>query len=211
MSNCEGIVPNSSPKLEDFLGGSTIGEAMALSLDNIYYPQNDETESHSHHSLGFIQESFSHHQQELQLQLQLQHPYYSMYQSSAEEETKDTQLAEYCDDTQTNVPVYNGQYMGNHGPGQQMNSGDLQSLSLSMSQASQSSCVSKQISSPTGTHCLAVEETKKRGSAKVSNKKQTVHRKSIDTFGQRTSQYRGVTKLVHTSPLVSLFSLYLSS
>ncbi|KAM7520908.1 hypothetical protein LguiB_019870 [Lonicera macranthoides] len=190
-SQTQGIVLNSSKKkLEDFLGDSTIRETMPLSLDNIYYHQNDETESHSHHSLEFIQESFSHHQQELQQQ----HPYYSsMYQSSAaeEEETKEIQqLAECDDDTQTNVPMY----MGNHGPGQQMNSGDLQSLNLSMSPGSRSSCVSTQISPPKGTQCYLAVETKKRGSAKAANKKQTVHRKSIDTFGQRTSQYRGVTK-----------------
>ena len=38
-------------------------------------------------------------------------------------------------------------------------------------------------------------ETKKRGFEK-QDQKQIVHRKSIDTFGQRTSQYRGVTRLV---------------
>ncbi|GMP28884.1 hypothetical protein CsSME_00004240 [Camellia sinensis var. sinensis] len=36
-------------------------------------------------------------------------------------------------------------------------------------------------------------EGKKRGSEKL-DQKQVVHRKSIDTFGQRTSQYRGVTR-----------------
>ncbi|CAL5409066.1 unnamed protein product [Camellia sinensis] len=71
---------------------------------------------------------------------------------------------------------------------------DLQSLSLSMSPGSQSSCVtgSQQIS-PTVTECVAMEG-KKRGSEKL-DQKQVVHRKSIDTFGQRTSQYRGVTRL----------------
>nr|WAK85945.1 transcription factor AP5 [Nothapodytes nimmoniana] len=70
---------------------------------------------------------------------------------------------------------------------------DIQSLSLSMSPVSQSSCVtaSRQIS-PTGAECIAME-TKKRGCAKVVSK-HPVHRKSLDTFGQRTSQYRGVTR-----------------
>jgi AP2-like factor (ANT lineage) len=36
-------------------------------------------------------------------------------------------------------------------------------------------------------------DAKKRGAAKLGQK-QPVHRKSIDTFGQRTSQYRGVTR-----------------
>ncbi|THF95194.1 hypothetical protein TEA_023643 [Camellia sinensis var. sinensis] len=51
--------------------------------------------------------------------------------------------------------------------------------------------------SPTVTECVAMEG-KKRGSEKL-DQKQVVHRKSIDTFGQRTSQYRGVT----SSPIES--------
>lgn len=78
-----------------------------------------------------------------------------------------------------------------------MGYGDLQSLSLSMSPGSQSSCVTgsqqqQQQISPIVTECLGME-TKKRGCDKVEQK-QIVHRKSIDTFGQRTSQYRGVTR-----------------
>lgn len=73
---------------------------------------------------------------------------------------------------------------------------ELQSLSLSMSPGSQSSCVTaapsiQQISASNET--VAVDNAKKRGLDKVGQK-QTVHRKSIDTFGQRTSQYRGVTR-----------------
>ncbi|XP_031117098.1 AP2-like ethylene-responsive transcription factor AIL1 [Ipomoea triloba] len=76
-----------------------------------------------------------------------------------------------------------------------MGYGDFQSLSLSMSPGSQSSCVTAthhQIT-PTVTQCLA-PETKKRGADKVVDQKQIAHRKSFDTFGQRTSQYRGVTR-----------------
>ncbi|XP_059654501.1 AP2-like ethylene-responsive transcription factor ANT [Cornus florida] len=70
---------------------------------------------------------------------------------------------------------------------------DLRSLSLSMSPGSQSSRVttSRQISPP-GAGCIAME-TKKRRSSKVAQK-QLIHRKSIDTFGQRTSQCRGVKR-----------------
>ncbi|KAK7256611.1 hypothetical protein RIF29_30065 [Crotalaria pallida] len=50
------------------------------------------------------------------------------------------------------------------------------------------------VPSGTTTDSVAVE-TKKRGSAKLGGQKQPVLRKSIDTFGQRTSQYRGVTRL----------------
>ncbi|PKI35409.1 hypothetical protein CRG98_044202, partial [Punica granatum] len=84
--------------------------------------------------------------------------------------------------------------------------GDLQSLSLSMSPSPQSSCitslqhVTNSSSAVAEAECFGIE-TKKRGheNAKINgnisgNQKQVVHRKSIDTFGQRTSQYRGVTR-----------------
>lgn len=83
--------------------------------------------------------------------------------------------------------------------------GDLQSLSLSMSPGSQSSCVTapRQIS-PASTECVVAIETKKRGPTKVGQK-QPVHRKSIDTFGQRTSQYRGVTRFVISTVSVTYY------
>uniref|UniRef100_A0A803L6Q3 AP2/ERF domain-containing protein n=1 Tax=Chenopodium quinoa TaxID=63459 RepID=A0A803L6Q3_CHEQI len=82
---------------------------------------------------------------------------------------------------------------------------DLQSLSLSMSPGSQSSCVSgshqHQITPTnvtamgTESSCLGMEISRKRGGERIEhNTKQIVHRKSLDTFGQRTSQYRGVTR-----------------
>ncbi|TYI21298.1 hypothetical protein ES332_A06G029200v1 [Gossypium tomentosum] len=203
-SQSEGIVPTSSPKLEDFLGGVTMEthqygsherETMALSLDSMYYQQNAD------HETNFAVQT---------------HPYYSglalqgMYQSpSLEEEAKDGQLAD-CD----TMPCFKNwvarqQYSTHSSLEQQMTTsidddgagsvpaigcGDLQSLSLSMSPGSHSSCVTaqRQISPTATTECVAIE-TKKRGPGKVSQK-QTVHRKSIDTFGQRTSQYRGVTR-----------------
>ncbi|CBI19361.3 unnamed protein product, partial [Vitis vinifera] len=149
-SQQEGMVPTSSPKLEDFLGSATMAthqyggherEAMALSLDSMYYHQNAEPET--------------------------------------KEETKETQLA----DCHTQIPPMGEDgmpclknwvarhYSTHHALEQQMNNS---------------------IISPTGAECVAME-TKKRGSGKVAQK-QPVHRKSIDTFGQRTSQYRGVTR-----------------
>jgi len=63
-----------------------------------------------------------------------------------------------------------------------------------MSPSSQSSCVttSQNMSSAVVENYVAMD-TKKRGSEKFEQK-QIVHRKSIDTSGQRTSQYRGVTR-----------------
>ncbi|CAO2817730.1 unnamed protein product [Amaranthus hypochondriacus] len=74
------------------------------------------------------------------------------------------------------------------------NGGDLQSLSLTMSPNSQSSCVSVAPTANNNNNHVSAMETKKRGFGKMVNCKETVHRKSIDTFGQRTSQFRGVTK-----------------
>ncbi|XP_008785732.2 AP2-like ethylene-responsive transcription factor CRL5 [Phoenix dactylifera] len=64
-----------------------------------------------------------------------------------------------------------------------------------MSPGTQSSCVpaAKQISPAATTECMILDTPKKRGTGK-GGQKQPVHRKSIDTFGQRTSQYRGVTR-----------------
>ncbi|GMI91069.1 hypothetical protein HRI_002776200 [Hibiscus trionum] len=229
-SQSEGIVPTSSPKLEDFLGGATMEPhqygsnqrgTMPLSLDSMYYHQNANQDPNRQHSMDFLQQSFREQEQEFDVHT---HPYFSelacqgMYQTPLEEETKDTQLAG-CDSQipqmgEETMPYFRNwvarHYSTHSSVEQQMTSsmvddgsaagsvgsmgcGDLQSLSLSMSPGSQSSCVTapRQIS-PTSTDCVAME-TKKRGPGKVGPK-QTVHRKSIDTFGQRTSQYRGVTR-----------------
>ncbi|KAE8057010.1 hypothetical protein FH972_013732 [Carpinus fangiana] len=212
-SQPEGMVSSSSPKLEDFLGGASMGsheygsherEAMALSLDSIYYNQNAEAENS---------------REQISVQSHLYYaglPCHDIYQTPLEE-SKETHIADCSSQiAEDGIPSLKNwvarQYSSHHHAlEQQMNGGnmvddggtsgsvgavgcgDLQSLSLSMSPGSQSSCVTatRQIS-PTGTECLAME-TKKRGLGKVAQK-QPVHRKSIDTFGQRTSQYRGVTR-----------------
>ncbi|XP_058092435.1 AP2-like ethylene-responsive transcription factor ANT [Magnolia sinica] len=61
----EGVMPASSPKLEDFLDGATMGahqygfidrEAISLSLDNMYYQHNPQVEnSRQQHSLSLLQ------------------------------------------------------------------------------------------------------------------------------------------------------------
>ncbi|CAN1289551.1 AP2-like ethylene-responsive transcription factor CRL5 [Linum perenne] len=71
--------------------------------------------------------------------------------------------------------------------------GDLQSLSLSMSPGSQSSSITATRPTTNNNTCSITTQQCAVGMEMIS-KKQTVHRKSIDTFGQRTSQYRGVTR-----------------
>nr|GME00287.1 AP2-like ethylene-responsive transcription factor ANT [Ipomoea batatas] len=179
-SHPNGMVPNGSPKLEDFLGGATMGEnhqfgshereAMALSLDSIYYHNpNDPQEAARHRgSLDFLQEPQTPHSYFSTLQC------HDLYQEPLDGEPKSSHhLAECVENELKNW-----------------------SLTLSMSPGSQSSCVTaataRQIS-PTELECCVAMESKKRASMKVVPK-QPVHRKSIDTFGQRTSQYRGVTR-----------------
>ncbi|KAL5713196.1 hypothetical protein ACHQM5_015298 [Ranunculus cassubicifolius] len=234
-SQSKGVVSSSTPKLENFLGDGTMGnhqygsndrEAMALSLDSMYYHQNSESESNRQHSLNLLEQPFRHQQRQIQVH---QHPYYSevtdheMYhQSPFDEEPKEnTQISDNSlhfpsigeDQTIKNWPGnrhYSTNQMNQHmenkggstclgdngggsGSASSMGYGELQPLSLSMSPGSQSSCVTApQQISPTGTEPV-VMETNKRGSGKLGQK-QPVHRKSIDSFGQRTSQYRGVTR-----------------
>jgi AP2-like factor (ANT lineage) len=226
------MVSSSSPKLEDFLGGATMGthdeygsherEAMALSLDSIYYnsQQNaDPNQANRDHSLDLLSESFR--------QQTSSHPYYAalgfhgMFQTVPLEVVESKQNTNHVNVCSSQMPQnwvsprdynssasqildqqMNSTSMGNNGGACSANGGgsvgtvgcgELQSLSLSMSPGSQSSCVTapSQIS-PTGTESVTMD-AKKRGAAKLGQK-QPVHRKSIDTFGQRTSQYRGVTR-----------------
>lgn len=244
------MVPSSSPKLEDFLGGATMGdeeygghderEAMALSLDSIYYSNNaeepDETNRDHSSSLDLLSDPLFRQHGHVSVQSP---PYYSglafhgLYQQAPllEVETKEPQMPQVGEESIacfknwvipreysiSSAQVQHALEQHHQHQQQQMNSissigddgvgggasgcGELQSLSLSMSPGSQSSCITvpSQIS-PSGTHdSVAIVEPKKRGSAKLGNK-QPVHRKSIDTFGQRTSQYRGVTRLVSFHP-----------
>ncbi|KDP32113.1 hypothetical protein JCGZ_12574 [Jatropha curcas] len=220
----------STPKLEDFFGGATMGthhyettdrEAMPLSLDSMYYNHN---EPNHQNCLSHLHQNPRHQNHQIQVQ---HYPYYNnntnfrSYDMLIGEEPKENQVSDsnvqiqnLGDDTLSGMRNWvsrnysNNQHameqqkmiscMGDSSGGESgaisaMAYGDLQSLSLSMSPGSQSSCVtgSQQIS-PAVTDCVAIE-TKKRGPDKAEQK-QTVHRKSIDTFGQRTSQYRGVTR-----------------
>ncbi|XP_065873342.1 AP2-like ethylene-responsive transcription factor ANT [Euphorbia lathyris] len=185
------MVQTSTPKLEDFFGGATMGYETNLSLDSIYYHH----QTPDHQTCNFQQNPRQYY------------PYYNTNFNRSYEETQvssciNLQLPTIGEDNEMRNWVSRN-YQTTHamadnngaesGAISAMGYGDLQSLSLSMSPGSQSSCVtaSQQIS-PTVTDCV-VMETKKRGSDKMEQK-QIVHRKSIDTFGQRTSQYRGVTR-----------------
>lgn len=192
---------------------------MPHSLHNIYYNQSQEDETtNSQDFLNHIQENARHQQQ------QQNYPDFSvfrgqeLYHSTEQGKTEcsNLQVPTVTGDEMSGMNNWvsrNYQNQTGHALEQNMigcmadngaesssvgamTYGDFKSLSLSMSPGSQSSSVTgtqTQQISPTVTDCIAIE-TKKRGSEKANNQKQIVHRKSIDTFGQRTSQYRGVTR-----------------
>lgn len=223
------MMPNSSPKLEDFLGGATMGdgqygsherEAGILSLDSIYYHTQDvEQEAARQRSLDFHQEPQNHHSYYSNLQC---HGFYLQPLEGEPRTDCDTQIPQIPGNELKNwVSV---EHFGQQAPEQQIATttttlmagggggtvgyNDLQPLSLSMSPGSQSSCVTaaRQIS-PTDLECVAMGDCKKKASGKVAPK-QPIHRKSIDTFGQRTSQYRGVTRSIQTLSLCSNYSFH---
>ncbi|KAK7346870.1 hypothetical protein VNO80_21393 [Phaseolus coccineus] len=199
----------------------SVTETMPLSLDSVFYNQSSRRDPSNQTFQNHLQHISTHQQH--QQELQAQHlSYYStlrnhdmMLEGSKQSQTSDSNLqipnmgddgvpapglkswgvrnfqSSHAQESKLIVPVEeNGGESGSIGS---MAYGDLQSLSLSMSPSSQSSCVtSSHRTSPAVIDSVAMD-TKKRGPEKV-DQKQIIHRKSIDTFGQRTSQYRGVTR-----------------
>ncbi|XP_039828353.1 AP2-like ethylene-responsive transcription factor CRL5 isoform X3 [Panicum virgatum] len=189
------VVSSASPKLEDFLGA---GPAMALSLDNssFYYAGGH---GHGHHGHG-----------------QDQGPYFQPQHcavipgSGAHGHDAYGGHAQLVDE-QSAAAMAASWFSARGGGGYDVNGsgailpvqGHPHSLALSMSSGtgSQSSCVTMQVGAHPHPHAdadavteyIAMDGSKKRGGAGALQKQPTVHRKSIDTFGQRTSQYRGVT------------------
>lgn len=189
------MMPSSSPKLEDFLGGGNGGGHDAVT----YYSHQQQQQGQQDQEASRV---YQHHQQQQQLA-----PY--DFQHLTEAEAIYQEATAPMDDAMAAaknllVTSYGSCYS---------NAGMMQPLSLSMSPGSQSSsCVSAapqqhQMAAAAAAAAAASmaasqggsnggEEQcvgKKRGTGK-GGQKQPVHRKSIDTFGQRTSQYRGVTR-----------------
>lgn len=208
---------SSTPKLEDFFGGATMGshhyesndrEVMALSLDSIFCHQNPATHEPNNQSFAHFS-SLRNREVMLQESKVLLPDGCNLQQQQQQQPTAEE--SEISGMKNWGVPrnygaTNNGSFEqkmvscmsengGESGSINAMAYGDLQSLSLSMtmSPSSQSSCVTAtQHVSPAMADCSAID-TKKRGHEKLEQK-QIVHRKSLDTFGQRTSQYRGVTR-----------------
>ncbi|GAB4846853.1 hypothetical protein Ancab_025862 [Ancistrocladus abbreviatus] len=216
----QGMLPTATPKLEDFFGGETMGahhyenhdrEAMPLSLDSscssMFYQHEPSSQNFTHNPhpcySSFRESNATTQTKETHVaNCNIQLPTTAATAATmAENEISGLKIwaSRNC--------IVGGQALDhkmidcmgdNSGQTRSIGSigyGDLQSLSLSMSPSSQSSCVtgSQQISPAPTTEHFAME-TRKRMPEKVDNQRQIVHRKSLDTFGQRTSQYRGVTR-----------------
>ncbi|CAL5076995.1 unnamed protein product [Urochloa decumbens] len=181
------------PKLEDFLGAAQ-SQAMALSLDNaaaaaassFYYYGGAATAAAQHHG-GFLQ------------------PCADLYGGSSaaalvaddEAAAAATAMASWVAAARAEGGVLSaaaaaGQHSHLH----------HHALALSMSSGSLSSCVTAAahpgeyggvVGGAAAAGAMMADGGRKRGGAAGGQKQPVHHRKSIDTFGQRTSQYRGVT------------------
>ncbi|AES90761.2 AP2-like ethylene-responsive transcription factor [Medicago truncatula] len=215
-SQTQAMSTTSAPKLENFLGNeamgtphyacsSTVTETMPLSLDSMFQNQIQQNMNmNNQQHLSYYNSTLRNHELMLEGSKQSQTSSGNFHQSNMGEDHGLSGLKNWVlrnfpashghDQSKMIVPVVEeneGECGSNIGS---MAYGDLHSLSLSMSPSSQSSCVttSQNMSSAVVENSVAMD-TKKRGSEKFEQK-QIVHRKSIDTFGQRTSQYRGVTR-----------------
>ncbi|XP_074573387.1 AP2-like ethylene-responsive transcription factor ANT [Curcuma longa] len=208
----QAMAASPSPKLEDFLGcgpsmgthqyggsNDSRGAAMALSLDCTTYHRHraepdDSGGGHGPHPhpppSDTLNDHFSHFQDGIFSLLTGD----EMYQPPLESSGRAVRDEEASSSSGLKELVRGGVMMAAGAPVASVGYRDLQSLSLSMSPVSQSSCVTapRHASPATAGEYTIAATSKKRGSR--GGQKHPVHRKSIDTFGQRTSQYRGVTR-----------------
>lgn len=91
-------------------------------------------------------------------------------------------------------------------PISETNGCNFQSLSLTMSPSSSQNCGGGAI--PAALQ-VATTDSRKRAVGKFQQTKEPVPRKSIDTFGQRTSQFRGVTRYYSNDLTYMVFLLFL--
>ena len=171
---------SAGPKLEDFLGAAQSQAAMALSLDNAaassFYYYGGAGGGH-HQGSSFLQ------------------PCVDLYGGPSaaslvgddEAAAAATAMASWvAARAESGVLSAAGQHQHHH------------ALALSMSSGSlMSSCVTAHPGEYGMVAGAAMDGGRKRGGAAGGQKQPVHHRKSIDTFGQRTSQYRGVTRYTH--------------
>ncbi|CAL9114619.1 unnamed protein product [Musa acuminata var. zebrina] len=187
-----------SPKLADFLsGGQHMGihhqyenndrAAIALSLDSMHRNEESETGGHVNQMQVQQQLCFGPSQEGMCSEV-------TSHEMDVDAIPRLRNWVHWHHNACNNGSCEEGG-LGAGNPVGAMGYGHLQSLSLSMSPGAQSSYVTAplQTSAAVATECMASDAPRKRRTGK-GGRKQPVHRKSVDTFGQRTSQYRGVTR-----------------
>ncbi|CAO1948867.1 unnamed protein product [Urochloa humidicola] len=182
------------PKLEDFLGAAQ-SQAMALSLDNaaaaaassFYYYGGAGAGGGGQHHGGFLQPCADLYGG----------PSAAALVADDEAAAAATAMASWVAAARAGAAVAadGGGVLSAAAAGQHHHH---HALALSMSSGSLSSCVTAaphpgEYGVVGGAAGAAMDGGRKRGGA-AGQKQPVHHRKSIDTFGQRTSQYRGVTR-----------------
>ncbi|KAL6867421.1 hypothetical protein ACP4OV_015445 [Aristida adscensionis] len=187
--NMEGMMASSSPKLEDFLGGGNGGGHDTAT----YYSHQEEQDEEAGRSYQYQQQ----HQHLVPYNFQPMTEAEMLQEAAAPMEEAMAAAKNFL------VTSYGACY----------SNVEMQPLSLSMMSPAGSQSSSCVVSAALQQHQMAAVAAaasataaqgrsngggegqcvgRKRGTGKGGHK-QPVHRKSIDTFGQRTSQYRGVT------------------
>lgn len=115
--------------------------------------------------------------------------YYNSQNQEHEEDINQAPDISYFQPFQEMVSMKNWE----HGLNGEVGFGDMNTLSLSISPRTQPTCVnvaSEVIGHVNVNEYLPIESTNRKRGVGKSGQKEPVHRKSIDAFGQRTSQYR---------------------
>uniref|UniRef100_R7W9B9 AP2-like ethylene-responsive transcription factor ANT n=1 Tax=Aegilops tauschii TaxID=37682 RepID=R7W9B9_AEGTA len=174
------------PKLEDFLGAGQ--PAMALSLDNtsnFYYYGGGGGAGGQHgqsHGGSFLQQAYDVYSG----------PATASVLAANEDAAAATAMANWVQVARGATAYATAENVLSAAADRQQHL-HHHPLALSMSSAgSLSSCVTA--GAEYGGVGATVDGGRKRGGATAGQKQPVHHRKSIDTFGQRTSQYRGVTR-----------------
>ncbi|MFS8033125.1 putative transcription factor AP2-EREBP family [Helianthus anomalus] len=168
-SHSQGMVSSTTPKLENFFGGVTMGTPDNNST--MYYNQTLDLDHHE----SSLQPNHRDHPHQIQPH---HYPDYSLYQTVQQDQVND------------DITGMKNWISRNYHNGVD----DLHSLSLSMGFGCEQAASQQQIMPVANVTDCVVVDSKKRSCEKLDQQKQIVHRKSLDTFGQRTSQYRGVTR-----------------
>ncbi|TVU47841.1 hypothetical protein EJB05_07454 [Eragrostis curvula] len=190
LCNMEGMMASSSPKLEDFLGGANGGGHDTTTYYSHQEGQEEDDANKSYQYHQIVPYNFQPLTEAEMLQGAAA-PMDEAMAAAAKNFLVTNYGACYSNNGEMQQPPLSLSMMS---PGSQ-SSGCVGAAPQQQQQqivavaAAAAAAAAQGRSNGGGERCVG----KKRGTGKGGNK-QPLHRKSIDTFGQRTSQYRGVTR-----------------